>query len=169
MMQFGAINTGRYKAGATPESNHIYGWPMNNYWTTNFNPEQHGGISWVYSMSSATNQSQNEATRFGWGNRVPFLVRVFTGGGKGDQTWQKSIIEGWPENVILVSSIPDQDGKSCILHIRETDGKSSDLKSLKMGSGKQLMLSQVNVLGEEIHSGTVELKPFETKFIKLNW
>ena len=53
MMQFGAINTGRYKAGATPESTHIYGWPMNNYWTTNFNPEQHGGISWVYNISSS--------------------------------------------------------------------------------------------------------------------
>ena len=169
LMQFGAINTGRYKAGATPESNHIYGWPMNNYWTTNFNPEQHGGISWVYSISSATNQSQNEATRFGWGNRVPFLARVFTGGGKGDQTWQKSIIQGWPENVVLVSSMPDKDGKSCILHIRETDGKSADLNLLKLVDGKQLMLRQVDVIGEEILSGSVELKPLETKFIKVNW
>ncbi|MDX1285808.1 MAG: glycoside hydrolase family 38 C-terminal domain-containing protein, partial [Draconibacterium sp.] len=42
LMQFGNINTGRYKAGATPESTHIFGWPMNNYWVTNFNAEQHG-------------------------------------------------------------------------------------------------------------------------------
>jgi alpha-mannosidase len=37
LMQFGAINTGRYKAGAKPERTHIFGWPMNNYWVTNFN------------------------------------------------------------------------------------------------------------------------------------
>jgi hypothetical protein len=55
------------------------------------------------------------------------------------------------------------------LHIREIDGKKADLKSLKMASGKQLMLTQANVLGEDILSGSVELKPFETKFIKLNW
>ena len=169
MMQFGAINTGRYKAGATPASTHIYGWPMNNYWTTNFNPEQHGGITWVYSISSSSNQSQTEAARFGWGNRVPFLARVFTGGGEGDQLWQKSIIQGWPENVILVSSTPDKNGSSCILHIREIEGKNADLKSLKLANNKHLMIRQANVLGEEIIPGSVQLKPFETKFIKLDW
>ncbi|MCD6354529.1 MAG: hypothetical protein J7L95_03180 [Prolixibacteraceae bacterium] len=61
-MQFGGINTGRYKAGATPEATHIFGWPMNNYWTTNFNAEQHGGITWSYSISSAGNNSQTTAT-----------------------------------------------------------------------------------------------------------
>ncbi|MCK5369396.1 MAG: hypothetical protein KAQ62_12625, partial [Cyclobacteriaceae bacterium] len=169
MMQFGAINTGRYKAGATPESTHIYGWPMNNYWTTNFNAEQRGGINWVYNISSSTNQSQTEATRFGWNNRVPFLVRVLPGGGKGDKTWQKSIIQGWPENVILVSSKPNKNGNSSILHIRETDGKNADLKSLKLVNNKPFTISQVNVLGEKIIPQSVELKPFETKFIKLSW
>ena len=169
MMQFGAINTGRYKAGATPESTHIYGWPMNNYWTTNFNPEQHGGISWVYNISSSNNQSQIKAARFGWGNRVPFLSRVFTGGGEGEQSWQKSIIQGWPDNVILVSSIPDENGNSCILHIREIEGKNADLKSIKLDNNKQLVIRQANVLGEEIIPGSVQLKPFETKFIKLEW
>jgi len=169
MMQFGAINTGRYKAGATPESTHIYGWPMNNYWTTNFNPEQHGGISWVYNISSSSSQSQTEATRFGWGNRVPFLARAFTGGGKGDESWQKSIIQGWPVNVILVSSTPDKSGSSCILHIREIEGKNADLKSLKLANNRPLMIRQANVLGEEIVQGSVQLKPFETKFIKLDW
>jgi alpha-mannosidase len=52
LMQFGGINTGRFEAGATPETTHIYGWPMNNYWVTNFNAEQHGGHTWVYSITS---------------------------------------------------------------------------------------------------------------------
>ena len=169
MMQFGAINTGRYKAGATPESTHIYGWPMNNYWTTNFNAEQRGGINWVYNISSSTNQSQTEATRFGWNNRVPFLARILPGDGKGDKTWQKSIIQGWPENVILVSSKPNKNGNSCILHIREIDGENADLKSLKLVNDIPFTIKQVNVLGGEIIPGFVELKPFETKFIELIW
>jgi alpha-mannosidase len=169
MMQFGAINTGRYKAGATPESTHIYGWPMNNYWTTNFNAEQHGGINWVYNISSSPNESQTEATRFGWNNRVPFLVRVLPGGGKGEKSWQKSIIQNWPKNVILVSSTPDKNGNSCILHIRETAGKPANLKTLKLADSKKATLKQVNVLGDEITDGSIEFKPFEAKFIKLSW
>jgi hypothetical protein len=169
MMQFGAINTGRYKAGATPESTHIYGWPMNNYWTTNFNPEQHGGISWIYTISSTTRPSQTEAARFGWGNRIPFLARVFTGGGEGERPWQRSIIQGWPENVMLVSAVPHESGRSCMLHIRETEGESADLATLQLAGHKSAMIRQVNVLGEEIHPGPVLLKPFETKFIRLEW
>jgi alpha-mannosidase len=169
MMQFGAINTGRYKAGATPESTHIYGWPMNNYWTTNFNAEQHGGINWVYNISSSPNESQTEATRFGWNNRVPFLARVLPGGGKGEKSWQKSIIQNWPKNVILVSSTPDKNGNSCILHIRETAGKPANLKTLKLADSKKATLKQVNVLGDEITDGSIEFKPFEAKFIKLSW
>ncbi|HWR74486.1 MAG TPA: glycoside hydrolase family 38 C-terminal domain-containing protein, partial [Bacteroidales bacterium] len=37
LMQFGAINTGRYVAGAMPQTTHLFSWPMNNYWVTNFN------------------------------------------------------------------------------------------------------------------------------------
>lgn len=104
LMQFGGINTGRYKAGAKPETTHIYGWPMNNYWTTNFNAEQHGGLNWTYTISSSEENTQQAATQFAWGNRVPFLNRVLPGGGKGDNNWSGSIVSGWPENVLLISS-----------------------------------------------------------------
>lgn len=48
LMQFGAINTGRYQAGAVPQSTNMYSWPMNNYWVTNFNADQMGEIQWSY-------------------------------------------------------------------------------------------------------------------------
>ena len=44
LMQFGAINTGRYQSGAVPQTTNMYSWPMNNYWTTNFNADQTGGL-----------------------------------------------------------------------------------------------------------------------------
>ena len=63
LAQFGGINTGRYRAGAVPESNHVYAWPMNNYWTTNFNADQRGGHAWTYYLTSsadATDAFQGE-------------------------------------------------------------------------------------------------------------
>jgi len=169
LMQFGAINTGRYQAGATPESTHVYGWPMNNYWVTNFNAEQHGGITWVYSLSSSLNPSQTEATQFGWGNRMPFLARVLPGGGKGDQNWGKSLIQGWSENVLVVSSKPDTDGHAAIFHIREIAGKTTSLELISGITGQHLELRQVNVLGEEIKNGSVQIAPYESKFFKIEF
>ena len=170
LMQFGGINTGRFEYGASPESTHIYGWPMNNYWVTNFNAEQRGGIDWVYNISSSSDISQTKAVRFGWNNRVPFLARVVPAGHTSEgQSWEKSIIDGWPENVILISSIPNKDGSSCILNVRETEGKSVDLKSLRLTNMKQISLMEVNVLGEELNSPSTKLNPFGTKFLKLSW
>ncbi len=169
LMQFGAINLGRFEAGATPATGHIFGWPMNNYWVTNFNAEQRGGIDWVYSMGSTSRASQDEATRFGWNNRVPFLSRVFPGGGKGDKHWSLSVIEGWPDNILLVSARPSEVGNSCTLHIRETSGRNADMSSLKLMNGQQMSINEVNVLGEVTAQGSPALQPYETKFIRLSW
>jgi len=170
LMQFGGINTGRFEYGALPESTHIYGWPMNNYWVTNFNAEQRGGIDWVYTISSSSDASQTKAVRFGWDNRVPFLARTLPGGiSSKAQSWEKSIIGGWPENVILLSSTPNKDGNSSVLHVRETEGKSADMKLLTLPNDKQTSLMEVNVLEEEIDSPSTILQPFGIKFFKLSW
>jgi alpha-mannosidase len=169
MMQFGGINTGRYKAGATPETTHIFGWPMNNYWVTNFNAEQHGGITWKYTISSESQPSSQAATRFGWGNRVPMLSRVIPGGGEGNGLTEGSVISGWPENLLLVSTAPGDDSHSCILHVREVSGREADLSSLQGINNHSFEQKIVNVLGELISGGDLKIKPFESKFIRLTW
>jgi hypothetical protein len=169
LMQFGGINTGRYKAGAVPESTHIYGWPMNNYWTTNFNAEQHGGHTWSYSMTGFIGNSTLDAVRFGWGNRVPFPARVIPGGGRGDEIFEASFISGWPENVLVVSAIPLENQKGAILHVREISGLSCSF-SLRNGlTDHELTLYEINVLGEKIPDGSPEIKPFESKFFQINF
>ncbi len=169
LMQFGGINTGRYKAGATPETTHIYGWPMNNYWTTNFNADQHGGHVWAYTLTSRKENTMQDAAHFGWGHRTPFLSRVLPGGGKGEKVWQKSFISGWGENILLVSAIPAQDGKSAIFHVRETGGKTSifNLKNELTGAG--LKCTEVDVTGALVENGNLELKPFESKFFRVGF
>jgi hypothetical protein len=169
LMQFGGINTGRYKAGALPETTHMYSWPMNNYWVTNFNPDQKGQHEWSYYLTSGSDVSNGEATRFGWGTRVPFLTRILPGGGTGEPVWQKSLVLGWPENVILVNAQPIEGEKAVLIQLRETDGKPADLASLKQVTGTSFKLTQVNVLGEAIPDGTSVLKPLGSGFYKLNW
>ena len=167
LMQFGGINTGRYQAGALPASTHIYGWPMNNYWVTNFNAEQHGGHTWVYSLTSGSDNTAGTASRFGWGIRTPFLARVIPGGGSGDASWQASFIDKWPGNLLLVSAMAASDGKSALLHVREVDGQPATL-TLQHGLNRTAFrLVQTDVTGSEIIPGNLELKPFESKFFRL--
>ncbi|HKL31037.1 MAG TPA: hypothetical protein VJ919_00815, partial [Tangfeifania sp.] len=168
LMQFGGINTGRYEATATPEKTHIFGWPMNNYWVTNFNAEQHGGITWKYTISSEENSSQQSATRFGWGNRVPFLSRILPGGGTGGEKSEGSLISGWPENVLLVSAKPSDDG-NFLFHVRESTGKQTTLQLKNEISGQNILLKEVNVLGNEVENGSIQINPYDSKFFKISY
>ena len=169
LMQFGGINTGRFKAGALPETTHMFSWPMNNYWVTNFNPDQKGGHEWSYYLTSGSDVSNEEASRFGWGARVPFLTRILPGGGKGEPVWEKSLITGWPENVMLIHAKVMEDEKAIIVQIRETNGKPADVNSLKQISGSPFIISQVNAIGEEVVNGTTMMKPLGSGFFRLRW
>lgn len=169
LMQFGGINTGRYKAGALPETMHMYSWPMNNYWVTNFNPDQKGQHEWSYYLTSGSDVTNGEATHFGWGTRIPFLTRILPGGGTGESVGQKSLISGWPGNVILVNSMPVENENAVVLQIRETDGKTADLSTLKQLSGKSFTINQINAIGEKAANGKTVLKPLGSGFYKLTW
>ncbi|MBK6965711.1 MAG: glycosyl hydrolase family 38 [Bacteroidales bacterium] len=169
LMQFGGINTGRYKAGAKPETTHIYGWPMNNYWTTNFNADQHGGHTWTYTITSKSGNEMQEAIHYGWGYRTPFLSRVLPGGGNGQTAWDGSFITGWPENLLLVSAMPEENGRTAVFHVRETGGKSC-IPALQNGQNRELLQCiQVDVTGTPVEGGSLEIKPFESKFFRVEW
>jgi len=168
LMQFGAINTGRYQAGAMPQSTHVFSWPMNNYWVTNFNADQRGGHTWSYYLTTSENVSDNFASRFGWGSRVPYLTRILPGEGTGENKREDSFIEGWPDNVLLVSARPCVDGKTILVHLRETGGKEAFL-NLKNGlTGNQLNISGADVTGKPIMDSDNMIKPLESKFFLIN-
>lgn len=168
LMQFGGINTGRYQAGAMPESTHIFSWPMNNSWTTNFNAFQTGTHRWFYSMTSGANQSEILSNRFGWGIRVPFLTRVLPGGGAGDELWSESVIRGWPENVLLVSAKPSREKGAVFLHVREIGGKETSL-FLRGPEDRGLRMLEADVLGQKKQDGSLLILPYESKFYLLHF
>jgi hypothetical protein len=167
LMQFGAINTGRYTAGAMPQSTNLFSWPMNNYWVTNFNADQRGGHSWTYYLTTSSDVSNGFATKFGWGCRIPFLTRVLPGSGTGDNNWEGSFITGWPSNILLISAEPVADGKYCIVHLRETNGKETSLSLINGLNGKALSAVEVDVTGKPVSNPSQIIGPLESKFYRI--
>jgi alpha-mannosidase len=167
LMQFGAINTGRYTAGALPQSTNLFSWPMNNYWVTNFNADQRGGHSWTYYLTTSTDISNGFASRFGWGCRIPFLSRIMPGAGAGDNNWEGTFIKGWPADVLLVSAEPCEDGKSCLVHLREINGKETTLNLFSGIDGKALMAEEVDATGKAVQNPSVKIGPLESKFYRI--
>jgi alpha-mannosidase len=167
LMQFGAINTGRYATGAMPQTTNIFSWPMNNYWVTNFNADQRGGHSWTYYLTTSSDVSNGFATKFGWGCRIPYLTRVLPGSGTGDNNWEGSFLTGWPSNILLISAEPDAGGKYCTLHLREINGKDTPL-NLKNGlNGKEISAIEVDVTGKPVSNQSQNIGPLESKFYKI--
>jgi hypothetical protein len=131
-----------------PQSTHVFSWPMNNYWVTNFNADQRRGHTWTYYLTTSDDVSDNFASRFGWGSRVPCLTRILPGEGTGDNYREDSFIDGWPANVILVNARPVENGKAILVHLRETGGKQASLNFKNGLTGNRLNISGADVTGK---------------------
>ena len=170
IMQFGNINTGRFEYKAVPESAHIYSWPMNNYWTTNFNADQRGMYTWGYNFTSVGNNTNKEATKFSWGNRVPFLARVIPKGkrdlGKSNEL---SILSEIPDNVLLINATPVENENAVLFQFREVGNQNVDFLPISILKNK-VNWFETNVLGEttkRVHQ--LSMDALESKFFKLSW
>ncbi|MCD6346076.1 MAG: glycosyl hydrolase family 38, partial [Bacteroidales bacterium] len=172
LMQLGGINTGRFKAGSTPENTYIFGWPMNNYWTTNFNADQGGEFSFSYSLTSGKDTGNKEATLFGWERRIPLLGRTLPPGSPSpSNSWpdEGSLLHGIPDNVLLISAQIANGGNEILLHIRELDNKNTPLM-IKSPVSNSLEIQETDVLGNPLENGDPKvINALETKFIKLSW
>jgi hypothetical protein len=167
-MQFGDINLGRFKKDALPETNHIFTWPMNNYWVTNFDAFQFGEFKWSYYLTSSGDASVQHATKFAWSNRVPMLNRVFSAGvSNNNQPLSKSILSIDPSNILLVNMKPIEGEEALLLHLREIGGRESII-NLSSVYRENLSVSECNLFGEDLPTGDIiEIKPWENKFVKV--
>lgn len=169
LMQFGAINTGRYEAGAVPQSTNMYSWPMNNYWVTNFNADQMGELQWSYFITSSTDNSIGYATRFAWENRIPFLTRVLQADERSTAGFPAaSLLKIVPQNLLLVNMRPVEGERAVMLQLREIDGKPARFEAT---SGKIAIQSieERDVVGAPISDASLDFAPWENKFIKISW
>lgn len=169
LMQFGAINTGRYEAGAVPQSTNMYSWPMNNYWVTNFNADQMGELQWTYDITSSSDSSVEYASRFAWENRIPFLTRVLPAA----QTEKSGrclkpgpIVEIVPDNLLLVNMTPVEGENAVMLQMREIAGKSAEFS---ITSDKIRIDGAIpcDVTGCPLKDSSLRFRPWENRFIKV--
>jgi hypothetical protein len=171
LVHCGDINLGKFQYIAQVSSPHVFSWVMNNYWVTNFRASQEGEFRWKYFLTSSRDKSNSYATRFSWNSRVPLLSRVFPPGTSTSAPLKQSLLKINAENTLLVSAKPSQDGEGVILHLREIDGKSTELSVvLPFRNSRRRTLIEVNVLEEIIGEPgeSLRINPWESKFVKLN-
>ncbi|MDR1369630.1 MAG: glycosyl hydrolase family 38 [Dysgonamonadaceae bacterium] len=168
LMQLGNINLGRFRKDALPESNHIFTWPMNNYWVTNFDAFQFGEFEWSYYLTSSGNTSVKHATQFAWSNRIPLQNRVSPPGVTNDlKPLAGSILSLSPSNILLINMAPVKGENAVILQIREIEGKDTNIE-ITSAYRKNLTVTECNLLGEELPAkGSVSVKAWENKFVKV--
>lgn len=170
LMQLGNINTGRFEAGAGPEHPHVYGWPLNNYWVTNFNADQKGEIEWSYKITSGTDQSNSAAMHFAWNERLPLLPRIFPRSMQpaGDPV-TASMLSALPDNVYMVTLMPHKNRKHLLLHVREMDGRHTQFTPEFSGLDT-LWWADNDVNGNrsgEVRQGPIDLAPYESRFVEI--
>ena len=171
LMQFGAINTGRYEAGAVPQTTNMYSWPMNNYWVTNFNADQMGEIQWSYCINSSSDNSIAYATRFAWENRIPFLTRVLQAdenSKSGNRLQPASLLQIIPDNLLLVNMTPVDGENAVMLQLREIGGKSATFEATSE-KVKIRRVTACDVVGSPLVNGTLQFKPWGNKFVKIEF
>jgi hypothetical protein len=176
LVQLGGLNLGKFSRVANPESNSVYSWVFNNYWTTNFRAYQEGELKWSYKLTSSKDTSNGIPATFGWNERIPIPARVFPASGMNTAPEQCTFIHLQP-GFLLVSARPSSDKSGIILQVREIEGITSAIvwnDVVSSGSGLQASTGaktgfEVNVLEEKIAEvgKRIFFRPYETKFIKL--
>jgi hypothetical protein len=172
LVQFGDLNLAKWQPAAKVEKPHVFSWVMNNYWFTNFKASQEGEFRWSYFLTSRQDAGNSEATRFGWGSRVPLVSRVLQRGEGGQGRPSGSLLRCDAPNLLLVESRPARDGKGVILHWRETEGKPATLDLAGQPSAERAeVVDEVNVIEEPLRSriSSIPFAPYEAKFVRVSF
>ncbi|MBI2422645.1 MAG: hypothetical protein HYV27_07430 [Candidatus Hydrogenedentes bacterium] len=170
LVQLGGLNLGKWQAVTTVEKPHIYSWVMNNYWFTNFRATQEGEFKWHYYLGSKETTSNTEATRFGWGSRIAMIPRVLPPGTQATPESMLSTLDLGVPNLVLVDARPAFYGEGIVLHLRELEGKATELDTKGLRSTAAFAaIEETNLLEEVVapHAVTVSFAPYESKFLKL--
>jgi hypothetical protein len=172
LFHLGGINLGNFSYNHRPQSNHIYSWVLNNYWTTNFRASQEGSLTWRYFLTLSEDPSNYKATSFGWQTSIPLVGRVFPEGNGSGNPDPESILSSDTDDILLISSMPSVDGSGIIFHMREISGNTYELDPenyINFDSG--IRCFEVNAIGESLREikGKFIFKPYSVHFLKFAW
>ncbi len=127
VVQLGAFNLGKFSRIANPETNSIFSWVFNNYWTTNFRAYQEGELKWTYDLTSSEDTSNTFSTTFGWNERIPMPARVFSAKDNNVVSTMRSSYFNLPPQLLLINAKPSSDKTGIILQVREIAGSNPSI------------------------------------------
>jgi alpha-mannosidase len=174
MWHFSDFNMNKYERYPKKGKTWLYSWVMNNYWMTNFRAYQEGAFSWSYQVTSTADTTNAFATKYAWSERNPFPTRTFPAGVNELKVSSMETLKiDAPANAMLVNSRPAfKDKGTILLHFRELEGLSADVKLSTAVPGKTIKkIIEVNAIGKQIGGSltSVTLKPYEVRFIEVSF
>jgi len=176
---------GKWPTEFRPRTATIFSWVMNNYWGTNFAPQQGGEFTFRYSLVSGPTLDPADLTRLGDEAMTPLEVdqvgaAIIPGKLPSDEA---SLLEVDNPSVAVATWKLAEDGQGSILRLEETAGKpqsvrirsaylkmdrvwrcsllEDDLQELKVDS------SGLESQGLESQGFQIEVKPFEILTLRL--
>ena len=124
LVNFGDIVRGNWPERFEPKSGAIFSWVMNNYWNTNFIPEQGGDMRFRYVITSAKKLDPVALTKAGWSEITP--LELGQAGPAKEQgpmpATNASLLKIDNPNVSVVTWKLAEDGQGTILRLQELAG-----------------------------------------------
>ena len=179
LASFGDINRGEWPAQFQPRSSTIFSYAMNNYWHTNYPPEQGGNFTFRYVLTSQDHLDPAALTRIGWESMEPAeLDYVLPQDKLGDPDRPlpaegTSFLQIDAPNIVLVDWKLAEDGKGTILRLQETAGQSTEatvqLPHTIIGSASFCNAAEDNLRALDVttHGVRLAFSPYEVLTVRL--
>lgn len=130
------INRGKWPSHLPIVNGHVYSYPLNNYWFTNYRAEQGGRFVFRYSITSGRNVSREALALFDADTRTPVFVyphlssfsAAIAQAGRPMPARGGSFLTLDARNLEIVTLKEAEDGDGFVLRFRETAGRRGEAK-----------------------------------------
>jgi hypothetical protein len=121
---FQDINRGKWPRRLSMDNGHLYAYVMNNYWYTNYKPEQGGEQLFRFSITSRAKADNTASARFGWAASNPLLALCGQAkAGAPLPPGSASLVEVREPNVLLLCAKQAEAGGALVLRLWEVSGQ----------------------------------------------
>ncbi len=124
------MNAGKWLDTLDITNGTIFAYAMNNYWFTNYKAGQDRRHRFVYALTSGDRMDERKASLFGEEVCAPLRVITTHRTTPAEPTWppRQSFIRVEPDNVMVSTLKPAEDGQGTILRLREFAGRRTDVR-----------------------------------------
>lgn len=175
----GDICRGRWLAQFTNSSATVFSYALNNYWSPKWAGKKSAELQYGYLITSSARFEPAACARWGRGARVPLEVSALKSSDKLPGLRgrlpgaEASLASVSPENLVLTSLKPAEDGAGLVARVLETGGLETDgvLKLPLLAANGAREANAVEVAGQQLKSDAngvrFHLKPYQILTMRL--